>query len=86
MNKGQPIRVNPDLHGGLVHQAADGEVRQEQPVELLPDQIRGLAAQHDGRPAQVRLQFVEGRLNLPALVIERGQLACAGSRIDVTTR
>ena len=72
--KDNAVRVVPGLQRGLVHQAADGEVRQEQPIELLTDQVRGLAAQHDLRAAQVGLQFVERRLDLPALVVERGQL------------
>jgi hypothetical protein len=61
-----------------VHEAADGEVRQHQAVELLPHQLRGLAPQHDPGAAQVRLEFVEGRLDLPALVVQGGQLRRGG--------
>ena len=36
---GQPVRVFLRREGGFVHQPADGEVRQRQPVELLANQI-----------------------------------------------
>jgi hypothetical protein len=42
--------------------------------KLLPDQVGCLAAQDDTAATQVGLQFVQGRLDFPALVIERRQL------------
>ena len=61
------------LQRGFVHQAANGEMRHHQPVEFLPHQVGGLAAQDDLGAAQVGLQFVQGGFDLPALVVERRQ-------------
>src|SRR5271170_7232464 len=49
VHKRNPIGVFPRLQSGLVHQAADGEVGEEQTVELLAHQIGGFAAQDDLR-------------------------------------
>ena len=61
-----------------MHQAANSEMSHQETVEFLPYQIGSLAAQHDVCPAQVCLQFVEGGLDLPALMIEGGQFAGRG--------
>ncbi len=58
MQERQPVRVV--LVGSqrrLVHEPAHGEMRQQQAPELLAHQVRGLAAQYDLRPAQLRLQL-----------------------------
>ena len=47
VQEGGPVRVLTPLQGGFVHEGANREVGQEQSVELLADQIRGLAAQDD---------------------------------------
>src|ERR1700758_5293331 len=65
------------FQGRFVHEPAHGEMRQQQAPELLPDQLRGLAAEHDPRPAQLRLQFGKRTFDFPALVVERGQF-CGG--------
>jgi hypothetical protein len=63
MEKRQAIRIDVLLQGGLMHEAAEGEVRQQEPVAFLAHQIGRFAPQHHLRPAQVRLQFVERRLS-----------------------
>src|SRR3954452_14789548 len=73
VQKGEPVRVLIGPQRRLVHQPAHREMRQQQAPELLPNQFWALTAQHDLRPAQMRLQFGKGALNFPALVIERGQ-------------
>jgi hypothetical protein len=42
-----------------MHQAANGKVRHHQPVEFLPHQIGGLAAQDDFGAAQMSLELVK---------------------------
>ena len=54
-------------------QAADGEVGHHEAVEFLADEVRGLAAQEHLAPAEMGLQFVEGRFDLPSLRIKGGQ-------------
>jgi len=44
-------------------------MRHQQAVELLLDQLRRLAAQYDLRTAQVGLEFIQRRFDLPAFVI-----------------
>src|SRR4051812_15273991 len=73
MQERQPIRILVGPQRRLVHQPPHGEVRQQQAPELLPDQLRGLAAQHDPRPTQVRLQLVQSTLDFPPLVVKRRQ-------------
>ncbi len=76
VQEGECIGVLIGLERGLMHETANGEMRHQQPEEFLLDQIRRLAAQDDLCTAQVRLQFVQGRLDFPALVIECRQLFC----------
>ena len=73
MKKGESVRIFRNRQCRLVHQLADGEVRQQKTIELLPDQFRGFAAQHDLTPPEMGLQFVKRVFYLPPLVIERGQ-------------
>src|ERR1700757_4693349 len=51
----EPVGILVGLQGGLVHQAANGKMRQKQPVELLTDEVWGLAAQHDAGAVQMVL-------------------------------
>ena len=55
----------------LMHERANGCVRDQQAPHFLPHQLRRLAAQHAPCAAQMRLQFVERGLHFPALLIER---------------
>ena len=64
----QPVGVEFCLVGGLGHELADGVVRDEQPVELLDDHVRGAGAQDGGGPALAGFQFAEGDLNRPPLM------------------
>ena len=57
-----------------MHQAPDGEVGHQEAVELLAHQVRPLAAQDDASSPQVGFQFIQGRLNLPAFVVQGRQL------------
>ena len=50
MHQGDPIRIFRGAEGGFVHQPPDGEVGHHQQRELLPDQIRCLAAQNVRAP------------------------------------
>jgi len=52
-----------------VYQPAHRKMRPHQTIELLLDQFRRLAPQYDLRPAQMGLEFIERRLDLPALVV-----------------
>jgi len=56
MQERQPIRIFVGPQRRFVHEPAHGEVRQQQAPELLAHQVWDLAAQHDLRPAQLRLQ------------------------------
>jgi len=46
-----------------MHQSAYGEVHHQQAIELLPDLVRRLTAEHDARSPQVSRQFVECSLS-----------------------
>ena len=59
MQEGEPVGVFFGFERRFMHQSADGEVRHQQAIEFLPDQIRRLAAQHDTRAPQVSLKFIE---------------------------
>ena len=48
-------------------------MRQQQPVEFLPHQVRGLAAQDDLRSPKMGLQFVEGPLDLTTFMVKSRQ-------------
>ena len=72
--KGELVRVHVRLERGFVHEAAYGPVGQQQPVKLLTDQIRRFAPQNGRSPLQVGFEFIEGGLDLPPFVVERGQL------------
>ena len=61
---------------------ADGKVRQQKTIELLPHQFRSLAAQHDLTSAEMGLQFVKRVFDLPSLVIESGQFGRRFERIQ----
>jgi hypothetical protein len=54
VREGETVGVLVGFQGRFVHEPAHGEMRQQQAPELLPDQLRGLAAQHHLRPAQLR--------------------------------
>jgi hypothetical protein len=43
--KAQPVGIDPVVQGGLVHEGADGQMRQEQAVEFLDHFTGMLAAQ-----------------------------------------
>ena len=73
VNEREPIRVFIRLEGRFMHQAPDGEVGHQEAVELLAHQVRPLAAQNDASSPQVGFQFIQGRLNLPAFVVQGGQ-------------
>ncbi len=63
MEKGQPVGILVGAQGGFVHETADGEVRHQQTIELLPYQVRRLTAQDDTCAPQMRLEFVERGLS-----------------------
>jgi len=57
------VRILVGGQGGFVHEATDGEVRHQQTIELLPYQVRRLAAQDDACAPQMSLEFVERGLS-----------------------
>jgi hypothetical protein len=79
----EPVRILPRLERSLAQEAADGEMGQQQAVELLGDEVRRLAPQDDAGAPQVGLEFVE-RSWYSAARSAAG--AAAGSRIVVSSR
>ena len=75
-----PIGVDVDRQGGLVHQPADGLVDQQHAPSLLSNHLRRLGAQHHAGAALVGGELIQGGLELPALVVQGGQLGygCLG--------
>jgi hypothetical protein len=71
MEEREVVRILSRGERGLVQEAADGEMGQQQAVELLLDQVRRLAPQDDAGAPQVRLDLVERRLDLPATAREK---------------
>ena len=47
MEKREAVGILVGLQRRFVHQTPDGKVGQQQPVEFLLDQLRGLAAKND---------------------------------------
>ena len=78
MEKRKPVGILAGLERRFLHQLPNREVRHQQPVELLLDQFRGLAAEHDPGSPQMRLQLIQRRFHLPALLIQRGQFLGRG--------
>ena len=78
------LRVRQSVAAGALMQQPGHRVMRPHPaVELLLHQLWRLAAQHPPALPQVGLEFVEHRLDLPALVIQPGQLKCrSGLRIE----
>ena len=73
VNEGEQIRILAGFERRFVHQPAHRKMRHQQTIELLLDQFRRLAPHHDLRPAQKGLEFIERRLDLPALVVQSRQ-------------
>jgi len=65
MEEGQAVGILIGLKRRFMHQPAYGEMRHQQTVALLLDQFRCLAPQHDLRPAQVGLEFIQCGLDTP---------------------
>ena len=62
MEEREPIGILIRFQGSLVHQAADRKVDHHEAIELLLDEVRSFAAQHDLRTAQMGFQFIQGSL------------------------
>jgi len=73
VNEGEPVGVDIGLECGFVHEAADGEMGQQEAVEFLTHEFWSFAAQDDTRPAQVRFEFIQRVFDFPPFVIERGE-------------
>ena len=78
VEEGQPVGILIATQRRFVHEAAPGEMRHQQTIELVPYQIRRFTVEHDMRAPQMSLGFVERGFDLPALVIERGQFGGLG--------
>ena len=73
MDEGQGVSIDPSAQGGVVHQVAYRKVGQHQAVELLSYELGCLASENNAASSEVGLELIEGRFDLPALVVERGQ-------------
>ena len=67
MEEREPVGILIGLQGGRVHQAADREMRQNQPTELLAHEVWSLAAQDDAGAAQMGLEFIKRGFKPPPL-------------------
>ena len=74
MYEREPVRVGVGFQRGFMHEATGRIVRHDEPIELLADEIRCLAAQDDFGAAQMGFEFVEGGFDFPPFVIERRQV------------
>ena len=72
--KGQRTMRRSVPGGALMQQPAHGIVRQDPAIELLAYQLGLLAAQHPAATQQVGLELIKDGFDLPALVIQSGQL------------
>jgi hypothetical protein len=52
-------RVFVGLQCDFMHQVTGGKVSHHQTIELLPNEVRGFAAQHDDGATQMRLHQIE---------------------------
>jgi hypothetical protein len=77
----EPVRVELCLVGGFGHELSDGVVGDEEPVELLQDEVGAAGAEDGGGAALVGLDLVEGEFDFPALVVRGGQVG--GGRVLV---
>jgi hypothetical protein len=73
MEKRESVRIFRNRQSRFVHQLADGEVCQQETIELLSYQFRSFAAQDNLTPPEMGLQFVKRGFDLPPFVIKRGQ-------------
>ena len=68
------VRVVAGVDGGVGHQGADGVVAAQMSPDLLQLQLGRFRPQHGAGSALMGLELVEGKLDLPALRVGRGQL------------
>src|SRR5512144_1004064 len=85
VEEGEPIRVFIGFERGFMDQASDGEVGHHEAVELLANEVWGLAAQDKFGAAQVGFQLAQGGFDFPAFMIESGELV-SGSSFGVDNR
>src|SRR4051812_8937162 len=71
MDEGQGVRIAPALTAGLDHQVAQGQMDKQESVEFLFGQIGTARAQHQLLARQRDLEFGEGSLLLPPLMVQR---------------
>src|SRR3954449_13577086 len=83
--EGERVGIAVTHQGGLVHEVAQGEVGESQTVEFLPEEIDRPAAQHQALSGQADLDFMEGDLRFPPLMVQRGKLV-RGSRLRIKDR
>jgi len=74
VDKAQAIRVDTSPHGRLGHDATDRIMRDQQPLEFLEDSHGLLAAPRVTDQTLMRVNFIDGALNLPAFMIRTDQL------------
>ena len=67
-----------DVRGRRVHEPPHRVVGEHPAIELLPHQIRGLAAEYPTALMQVSLELIKHALTLPALMVLRRQLQGGG--------
>jgi len=75
VDKAQAIRVETSPHGRLVHDATDRIMRDQQPIEFLEDSHGLLAAQRVTDQTWMRVNRIDGDLDLPACMIRPAPLS-----------
>ncbi len=58
MKEREPIWIFVGFQGRFVHQTANGKVGHHESIELLFDEVRSFASQHNLGAAQMRFQFI----------------------------
>ena len=88
MQKRELIGIFVRFKGGLMHQAANRKVGQQEAIELLLEEVRRFAEQHDLRTAQMGFQFIQGGLDLPTFMVSAASSAAGAAlwSIIVVTR
>lgn len=84
-DKAEAVRILGAMEGRLMHEGADSQVRQQEPVDLLDHLTRVLTTQRAGVRPLVDLDLVQGGLDLPALTVgARQQLGREGLLVPAT--
>ena len=76
VREGQRVGIARPRQGaqrGLVHQGADRKMREEKAPGFLPHELGRLAPEDPLSTPEMRLEYVERGLHLPALMVQGGE-------------